>query len=187
MFPSSAIEWSVGTILAMYDPRGRSRRTFSTPIWNFAPIFVLSSTFHYTVFCKTYCVSRKVRFESLNFFALRNMARTFALVRNGTYLVKVEAVTNHWDGAVVRYRKAGDSFSWLKVISVALTEEEASPEGAVKYPGRRNSVICVKATFAMFWPAIVSRWNTFWHLGQYKRRIFTWPTNSWQQGHFLDV
>jgi hypothetical protein len=48
-----------------------------------------------TVFCKTYCVSRKVRFESLNFFALRNMARTFALVRNGTYLVKVEAVTNH--------------------------------------------------------------------------------------------
>lgn len=48
-----------------------------------------------TVFCKTYCISRKVRFESLNFFALRNMARTFALVRNGTYLVKVEAVTNH--------------------------------------------------------------------------------------------
>jgi hypothetical protein len=47
----------------------------------------------FTVFCKTYCVSRKVRFESFNFFALRNMARTFALVRNGTYLVKVEAVT----------------------------------------------------------------------------------------------
>lgn len=84
------------------------------------------------MFCKRYCVSRKVRFESLNFFALRNMARSFALVRNGTYLVKGEAVTNHWDGAIVWYRKAGDSFSWLKVISVALTEEEASPEGAVK-------------------------------------------------------